>query len=149
MGIKVVVGFLAIVLAVLLQHYISIAGIAPNFVFAVLAALLFFIPGFFTYAFLVLFAVLLLRIQPGLDLESTVITLIFLLLFLGRDSLPWRPFISFIVIAASAPIMFYIVVDPSFIFQSFYVFGLEVVYTIVAGIIAFIFLYDGQEQRRI
>lgn len=141
MIIKFITGLLVVILAVFLQYNVSLGGIAPHFLSAALAALLFFIGDFFAYAALAATAALALDAVPGVDIATVLFIALWWAAFWVKRHLPWETFVNFVIILAALPPLFYLITDPAYLFRMPAVFAMEMVYTIGAGVVFYFILH--------
>lgn len=139
--------FLVVGVAFLQGSNFYILGVKPNWILAVFLALA-FTADFWFYLFLELIALVILRFQPALSWELGVLALIILLAFLAARRLPWKESVNFLVLAFVAPAMFYLLVNPKFLYLQPGVFLMELFYNLLLGLILFFILENYVSKAR-
>jgi predicted MPP superfamily phosphohydrolase len=129
--------FLTLVLAILIQLYLSsAAGIWINMALGVLIAAAFF-TNFLELIFLVLFSVFILNWQPAISLEIVVFSLLPLSAFFIGKFIPFRPRLSNTIMILLGVPVFYLILGFDFLIARPNIFLLDLLLSLVSGVLAF------------
>lgn len=135
--------FIASVIIVLISatlasgHFLGIGGIRPNITLAVLIALCFFIDNLFFYSFLVIFGCIGIRFAPGISIEAVAFALVAMAAFFIKERFVWRSVFGVGILIFLGTFGIYALVQPTFIYQHFWIVIFEAVYNIVLGLAFF------------
>jgi len=116
----------------------SVFGVKPNLALAVLIAISFFIANLWEGFLLVLLAALILKFAPGFEKGILTFSLIAAAGLIVKKYLPWRYFLSNLILIGIGTFIFYLFLNPNLIISV--IFLKEIVLNLVAGIIIFAFL---------
>lgn len=138
-----VIAVLLVLLATALQAGggISLYGVKPNFIISVLVVISFFIDNLALYLLLILLATLGVSFGPGISKEGVAIVLVALAAFVGKSRIVWPELWGAGIATALATVGLYLLIDPVFIWQHPGLLLLEVVYTVIIGLLLFELLY--------
>jgi len=126
---------------------ITFNGIKPNFVLAVLVILIFFEKKFLRYAILVLTAMICLDYSAFISKEVVIFGILMLSAFYFKKYLSENIFLYSFLFTSILTTVFYLLIDPGFIFNDFNLFFLELFYNVSTSSI-FGFLYQiGYEKK--
>lgn len=114
---------------------ITLFGVVPNFVLAVIIVSALFLGDVWHELLLLSVASFLLKFSPTIEREIVAFFVVGLLISVGARRLPWHLFINGIFIAASATILLYALIDPRSIVSLMFV--QELMYTVVLVFIAY------------
>ena len=142
----------ALILLVLTAAWIQganfyIFGVKPNWVLAVFLALA-FVADFWFYLLMELAALIILRFQPAFSWELGVLALVIFLVFMAARHLPWKESVNFLVLSCAAPTLFYLLVNPTFLYSHPSVFLLELFYNLLLGLTIFFILENYAPKSR-
>ena len=136
---KFLLVLLIILLAGLLQNtdFLTVAGVKPNLLLAVLIAASFFIEEAAIYILLVLISAILLKFNAGLEPESVAFALVALAGGLIGKRLSWLPIFNNLALVGAGTIIFYVLTAPAYFVSNFTGFGIELIYNLALSIILF------------
>ncbi len=128
-------GIILVLLAGLLQNteLISFYSVKVNLVLILLLVLIFFVHDLRYYLILALEGVLLLKVAPGLDVQTLVLLFLVLAAFYLKKRLVWQPVFSNALLIAVATVLFYALADFNFMIYSTPTLILEIIYNTIGG----------------
>src|SRR3989344_419225 len=148
MAYKIIGIILLVVVAAFLQGAnFYIFGVKPNWVLAVFVALA-FAADFWFYLLLDFVALIILRFQPAFSWELGALAIIIFLVFLAARHSLWKESVNFLVLIFAAPILFYLLVNPTFLYLQPGVFLLELFYNLLLGLTVFFILENYASKAR-
>ena len=122
-------------------------GVKPNLVLAALIVLIFYERSLGSYLILVFVSLAFLNYSALISKEVAVFGLLMLSAFYFKKYLSENLFLYSFFLTAILTSLFYLIIDPKFIFYNFNIFSLELMYNVVASLI-FGYLYQiGYESR--
>ncbi len=131
--------FVAIGCAALLQRtgMIAFGGVTPNWVLAFLLTAIVFIDDVFFFEGLALWASGLIKFYPGIDVMSIGLFATGNVLFYLKRSVSWRSGINVGIFIVVGTLFFNALVDIQFVKNHLDIIGLEVIYNLVGGYVAY------------
>lgn len=131
-----------VLLATWLQSsYFTIAGVRPNLILAVFAALSFLVESFWTYSILSLISIIALRYSPVFSWELMAFWLAIIAIFFLRRILPWHDAVNFIASVVGGTIGLYLLVAPMFIWSQPILVIFELTLTLAIGGLTLLLLH--------
>lgn len=118
-------------------NLVNLGDIKPNLTLVVLIALSFFMTNFFYYLILVLVAGIFLKFEAVFELNNLAFTLILFAVYWLERKLPGRPFLNNVLLIAVSTLVFYALVDFTFLNSYPLTVFKEMVYNIILGILVF------------
>ena len=112
---------------------VSIAGITPNFFLIALCIAALGSKDFLSFGIVMIIGLIIIRFQPGMPWQSLVVAGFGAALFLIKRYLPWLEIFTVVFGLATLTILFYLVVDPGFLFKNYPVVFIEMLYNIGIG----------------
>ncbi|MDD5547515.1 MAG: hypothetical protein PHN74_01250 [Candidatus Pacebacteria bacterium] len=151
---KVLAVALVLIAAILQNTYlVEFYGIKPNFVLAVLLALVVFVDNFWNYLILSFLGVIILKFNPAINKESLLMLFLPILAFYSKKIMIRRSLLNIVLLIGVFTLIFYLVADASFIVKTPFLFILETIYNIFIGSAVYLiadFIYEKTKflQRR-
>lgn len=141
-----------LLLAGLIQNtgFFSVFGIKPNLMLAVLVAASFFAESFLIFLFLVAESLLFLRFGSGFQLELLVWTFLMSVVYFVGRVLPWRRSVNNLVLISVVTILFYLIVEFSYLAVAPLAVLGEIFYTSIFGFLIYdLFKQLGDNEENI
>ncbi len=144
-----ILAIFALIFAATLQNgsFLFAFGIKPNLVLVLLAIFVFFVQQLFPYAILVLIGATFLRFAPGFGWEVAVLTLVGLLFYYVRDRFLSSGLIGSLVFTLFGTLLFYLLLEPAFLYHEGVVVAKELLYNGLLGAILFVITRSLYEKK--
>jgi len=123
-------------------------GVKPNFILLFFMALAFASENFWNYLILLSGSMMILRFQPGWSWELMILMSVLVLAWVAARHLPWHELMNFVIVVTAATTLFYLVINPVFIWRDFKLLMIEVGYSVVLGGILFLLLKEHVKEER-
>ena len=136
---------LVVVFAFLQGEDIIFFKVKPNLVLAALVAFSFLIPDFISYLLLVLIGITVLKFQPGFSLDTLFLGIITTLHWFLMKFMSGRESVNLLIAVTMVTLVFYLVLQPSFIYQQPIILITEIFYNIA---VAFFLRYFFKDESR-
>src|SRR3989338_165368 len=148
MAYKIIGIILLVVVAAFLQGVnFYIFGVKPNWALAVFLALA-FVADFWFYLVMEFSALIVLRFQPAFSWELGALAVIIFLVFIAARQLPWKESINFLFLTFASPTLFYLLVNPKFLYFQIGIFLIELFYNLLLGLTVFFILKNYAPKSR-
>lgn len=133
------IGAASVLLGALLQstELLTFYETKLNLVLVLVLTFGFFLNNFWHYLILSLVGVLILKIAPGLDIQTLVLLILLLAAFYLKKYLFTQPIINNAFLIAAGTLLFYIFADFNFLIYNTPTVLLEIIYNTIGGLIVF------------
>ncbi len=130
---------LALIAAAALQHseLVTMFGIKPNILLALMAVFVFFVTDLAAYLLLLLVAGVLIRFSPGLGIEAIGLTLVGLLFFYIRRRFFSPGTVAIVLITALGTVVFYLLLSPALMYDNLVLTIGEIAYNVILAALLF------------